>query len=169
MTSLITLVYLHALDHRIPEWVGLEGAFRDQLVQFPYCGQGHLSLDEMLEMMLKAPHNLALNTSRDGASTASLGNPRQSHHSHSKECCHYIQSKSTLLRFKNAAPCTVTEGPGKVFLCLSYKPLGSTGRPQQHLPRTCSVQAKQPQLSALLHSRGVPALRPFSCPSSGPT
>jgi len=54
--------------HKVTEWSGLEGTFKDHLVLTPYCGQGHLSLDQVL----KAPSNLALKISSDGgACTAS--------------------------------------------------------------------------------------------------
>ena len=45
----------------------------------------------------RAPSNLALNTSRDGASTASLGSLFNTHHSLGKELPPDIQPKSSLL------------------------------------------------------------------------
>ena len=54
--------------HRIMEWFGLEGTLKD-LVQPPGHGQGHLSLGQVTE----SPVHLTLNTSKDGASTTSLG------------------------------------------------------------------------------------------------
>lgn len=49
---------------------------KDFIVQ-PSCHrQGHLSTDQVTQSLL----NLILNTPRDGASTASLGNLLQSHH-----------------------------------------------------------------------------------------
>jgi len=50
----------------------LEGAFKDRVVH-PSCnGQEHLSLDQVAPS--KAPSNLTLNTSKDGAFKTSLGN-----------------------------------------------------------------------------------------------
>ena len=54
--------------HRVTECFGLEGTFRGHLAQLPHSEQGHLQLD---------PYSLALNVSKDAASTASLGNPFQ--------------------------------------------------------------------------------------------
>ena len=56
-----------AEDHRIV-WVGRNPY--DHLVPTPCYRQGHLPLDHLL----RAPSSLALNASREGASTASLGN-----------------------------------------------------------------------------------------------
>lgn len=59
-------------------WMGI---LKDLIVQ-PSChGQGHLSLDQVAQSLF----NLTLNTLRDGASTASLGNLFQSYHPHCKK------------------------------------------------------------------------------------
>ena len=52
------------MNHRIIEWL--------KIIKFqPLChGQGHFPLHQIL----KVPSNLALNTSREGTSTMSLGN-----------------------------------------------------------------------------------------------
>jgi len=50
--------------------------------------------------VLKVPSNLALNTSREGAATASLGKLSQCLTTLSKEFLSYIQSKSAFLQFK---------------------------------------------------------------------
>jgi len=65
--------------------------------------------------LLEAPSNLALNTAREGAATASLGNLCQ--------CLttlrvknFFLMSKPTLFQFKAIAPCPVTPGPCKKSL-----------------------------------------------------
>lgn len=56
--------------HRITEWFGLRGTMKISKFQSPCHGKEHLPLDQVL----KAPSILALNTSRNGTSTASLDN-----------------------------------------------------------------------------------------------
>ncbi|KAK4811172.1 hypothetical protein QYF61_019803 [Mycteria americana] len=90
--------------------------------------------------LLKAPSNLTLNTSNDGASTTSLGN--------------LFQCLTTLI-LKTIAPCPVTTGPGKKSLStFLIRPLyvlkghnkvsPEPGRPS---PQSPLLQAEQPQLS----------------------
>ena len=55
------------------EWFGLEETFKGHLVQSTCREQGHLPLDRLR----RAPSNLALNVSRDGASPISLGSQGQ--------------------------------------------------------------------------------------------
>ena len=38
-----------AYVHRIIEWFGMEGTFKDRLVQIPCCRQGQLSLDQLAQ------------------------------------------------------------------------------------------------------------------------
>jgi len=61
------------LDFIESEWLGLEGTSMIIKPLPPCCRQGHLSPYLLLNQAAKAPSNLALNTSRDGASTTSLG------------------------------------------------------------------------------------------------
>jgi len=80
----------------------LEGTFKTIQFQPPATGR-----DTSLQTrLLKVPSSLALNASRDGASTTSLGNaehPRQ---------CNQSESKPTLAQWERAArgdkeqPCT---------------------------------------------------------------
>ena len=54
-------------------WPGLEGTSRIMKLQLPCYRQGHQPPHLILDQAVQAPSNLALNTSEDGASTASLG------------------------------------------------------------------------------------------------
>jgi len=57
-------------NHRIIEYMGMEGTFKGPLVE-PLCNeQGHLQLVEVVQSL----SNLISNVSRVGASTTSLGN-----------------------------------------------------------------------------------------------
>jgi len=56
--------------HRIIEWFGLEGTLKIIWFQPPCDEQGHLPLDQVAQSSIQ----LALNTAREGAATASLGN-----------------------------------------------------------------------------------------------
>jgi len=79
--------------HRIIECFGLERTFRAHIAQPPCSEQGHLQLDQVAQ----SPIQLPLNVSRDGVSTASLGNLFQCFTTLMvKKCLPYIQSKSTL-------------------------------------------------------------------------
>jgi len=72
-TSRITLEHallLANLNHRIIAYFGLEGTFRGHLVQLPAVSRDIFNYTRLL----RAPSNLALNVSRDGDSTTSLGN-----------------------------------------------------------------------------------------------
>ncbi|CAN0052273.1 unnamed protein product [Bubo scandiacus] len=60
----------HLIRFRMVKWFGLEETLKIIWFQPPCHGQGHLPLDQVL----KALSNLALNTAREGAATASLGN-----------------------------------------------------------------------------------------------
>ncbi|KAK4806915.1 hypothetical protein QYF61_012636 [Mycteria americana] len=75
---------------------------------------GHVLLaQDFLERLklLKAPSNLTLNTSNDGASTNSLGNLFQCPTTLIiKKILPYVQSKPTFFQFKTLAPCPVTTG-----------------------------------------------------------
>ena len=59
---------------RIIESFELEWTLKGHLVQLPCKEQGRIQLDQVL----RAPSNLTLNASRDGAATTSLGNLFQS-------------------------------------------------------------------------------------------
>ena len=60
---------LRSENHRIMEWVRLEGTLKLIWFQPPCHQQGHLP-----PAQLRAPSNLALSPAREGAATASLGN-----------------------------------------------------------------------------------------------
>ena len=55
---------------RIIEWFGLEGTFKTMQYLSPAIGRD----TSLQSRLLTAPSSLALNISREGASTASLGN-----------------------------------------------------------------------------------------------
>jgi len=58
-------------DHIITEWFGLEETFKDHIVPTSLA----MGRDRFHWIrLLKTPSNLILNTFKDGASTASLGN-----------------------------------------------------------------------------------------------
>jgi len=122
--------------------------------------------------LLKAPSNLALNTSREGATTASLGNlchcPTTSRvkifflvsnlnlPSSSLKPLSHVLSLQALVKSPSPAflqtPFHVLEGLNKVF------------------PESSLLQAETaPTLSAFPHRRGPPGLGSFLWPSSGPT
>ena len=78
----------HRVDHKIIEWLGLDGTSRIIEFQHPCCRQGCQPLccfQRLLQhhqikyqiRLLRAPSNLALNTSRDEESTPSLRNEFQ--------------------------------------------------------------------------------------------
>ena len=68
-----SLVFAPCLP-RIIEWLGLEGTSRVIKFQPPCHRQGCQSLDQVLDQIAWAPPDLALNTSRNGTTTTSLGN-----------------------------------------------------------------------------------------------
>ncbi|KAK4826814.1 hypothetical protein QYF61_011622, partial [Mycteria americana] len=76
--------------------------------------------------LVKAPSNLTLNTSNDGASTTSLGNLVQ--------CPTTLISNPTLCQFKTSAPCPVTTD----LVLKGHKKVS---------PEPSLLQAEQPQLS----------------------
>jgi len=46
--DLISLLY-DKITFCVTEWLGLEGTFKDHLVQFPCHSQGHLALDHVAQ------------------------------------------------------------------------------------------------------------------------
>ncbi|KAK4828770.1 hypothetical protein QYF61_000795 [Mycteria americana] len=113
-------------NHRIIEWVGLEGTFTDHLIPTPLPWAG-------TSFTRPAPSNLALNTSRDGASTASLGN--------------FFQCLITLI-FKASTPCPITTCPCKKSLSsFLVGPLQVLEGCYKVSPEPSLLQAEQPQLS----------------------
>ncbi|KAK4816292.1 LOW QUALITY PROTEIN: hypothetical protein QYF61_014590 [Mycteria americana] len=90
--------------------------------------------------LLRAPSNLALNVSRDGASTTSLGNLFQ--------CLTTFISESTLFQFKTIAPCPVTTGLAKKSVPIfPIGPLYVLEGCYKVSPQPSLLQAEQPQLS----------------------
>ena len=67
--------------------------------------------------LLKAPSSLALNTSREGASTSEQPVP-VSHYPLSKEFLPYIESKSALFQFKTITSHPITTLPDKESLLI---------------------------------------------------
>lgn len=66
---------------KIMEWLGLEGTFKDHLVQLHYHGRGHLSLCQVTQ----SPVQSDLEPLQEGTSTS--GQPISvSHHPHRKKC-----------------------------------------------------------------------------------
>jgi len=115
--------------YKIIEWVGLKGSFKDHLFQPLFRGQGHLSLDQVPQN--PALSSLAWNTSRDGASTTSLGNRFW--------CLSTLIVKNFFLMpsvnlpsfsLKPLPLVLLLQALIKVSLHLSYKPPLSTERPQ---------------------------------------
>jgi len=68
--SLVPARSATVVNHRIIEWFGWEGTFRGHLAQPPAVSRDIFNQTRLL----RAPSNLALNVSRDGASTTSPGN-----------------------------------------------------------------------------------------------
>jgi len=67
--------------------------------------------------LLRALSSLALNASRDGASTTSLGNPFEYFTTLIVKNLFLISSlKSTLFQFKTITPCSIATGPAKKFV-----------------------------------------------------
>jgi len=61
---------IHQQTHRIIQWFGLEGTLQTISFQPPAMGRDPFHQTRVL----RAPSNLALNTAREGAAIASLGN-----------------------------------------------------------------------------------------------
>jgi len=98
--------------------------------------------------LLTTPSNLALNTAREGAATASLGSLCQGLTTLTVKNFFLISNLNPPSQFKAITPCPVTTGPCKKSL--SILPLG----PLQVLegcgkvcPKPSLLQAQQPQLS----------------------
>ncbi|KAK4811013.1 LOW QUALITY PROTEIN: hypothetical protein QYF61_015717 [Mycteria americana] len=87
--------------------------------------------------LLKAPSNLTLNVSRDGASTTSLGN--------------LFQCFTTLI-FKTITPCPIATGPAKKSLSIFLRsPLYMLKGCNKVSLEPSLLQAEQPQLSQPFH------------------
>ena len=158
-------LYLSLAVHRIIEWFGLEGTFEVHLVKLHFYVQKHVSLDQAAN---KTPSNLTLNTSNDGISTASLGNPFQCPSSLTvKKFPPYAQSKPTLFQLKNVAPCPVITGRGKTSLPIFLiSPL--------HILKGCNKVSLEPSLHQAPNSLSLSSQHRDSSPqivpvaSSGP-
>ncbi|KAK4818643.1 hypothetical protein QYF61_016614 [Mycteria americana] len=114
---------------RIIAWFGLEGTFTGHLVQPPAMGRDIFHQIRLL----RAPSNLALNVSRDGASTTSLGDLLQGF---------------TTLTFQTITPCPIATGRAKkpvpIFLISPLEVL--KGHDKVSLEPSL-LQAEHPQLS----------------------
>ena len=143
---------------QIHEWFALEGTFEDHLVQSLVMGRDIFPQITLLQ----APSNLTLNTSSDGVSTVSSGQPVPvSHHPRHIIFLPYVQSKFTLFHFnplplvlslqtliKSLSPSLPLKNPAKKLAMLS--PLGCalavltsplvliTDSPLLALPLACS-------------------------------
>jgi len=104
--------------------------------------------------LLWAPSSLTLNVSRDGVSTTSL--------------CNLFQCLITFT-VKNVFLISSLNLPSfglKLLRSLSPSFLQAPFRYCKVSPQHSLLQAEQPQLSAFLHSKGVPSLWSFCSPSS---
>ena len=78
--------------HRTIEWFGLEGTFKDHLVQSPCNEQGHLQLDQVAQ----SPVQPGLECSQGWGIYHLSGQPVPVfHHPHYKKFLPYIESEST--------------------------------------------------------------------------
>ncbi|KAK4818789.1 hypothetical protein QYF61_019135 [Mycteria americana] len=116
------------LRYRIIERFGLEGTFKDHLVQPPCHGQGHLSLDQVAQSTIQPGLE---HFQGGGIHNFSEQSVPVAYHPHCKKFLPYVQSKSTLFQFQTIAPCPITTGLGHNKV--SLKP--------------SLLQAEQPQLS----------------------
>ena len=159
------LLALHFGDlshHWIIGWLGLEATVEDHLVH-PCCyGQGHLSLDQVVQSPIQP--DLELFQWWDIHNFSEQPVPA-SYRSHQKKFLANILPISTLWQFKTVAPCPVNTGSGKksfsVFLINSIYILKGHNKVACSFPTTST-------LSAFPHMRVLPALWSFSWPSSGP-
>ena len=94
------------------EWLGLEGTFKVTQLQPPSIGRD-ISHQTAL---LTAPSSLALNTSREGASTTSLGNLFQCLTTLTVNNSFLSLSESNLFQFKAVCPHPIATCPYKKFL-----------------------------------------------------
>ena len=93
----------------ITEWLGLEGISRIMKFQ-PSCHkQCHQPPDLILNQVVKGPIKPGLDTSRNGASTASLGKTSPD-----------IQPKRSLLELKTILPCPTTAYSSKKSIPLLF-------------------------------------------------
>ena len=132
-------------QNRIIEWFGLERTFRGHLAQPPCHGQGYLPLDQVAQRPIQA----GLEQLPGGSNHSFSGQPVPvPHKPHGKECCPYVQCKSTLFQLKATNPCPITPCLCKKSLCRFLVAL-------IHVLEGCykvslkpsSLQAEPPQLS----------------------
>jgi len=91
-------------NHRIIEWPGLKRT--TMLTQFQPPAMCRVANHQ--PRLPRATSSLALNASRDGASTASLGNRFSAHHPLGEKLPPNIQPKPPLSQFKTIPPCPIT-------------------------------------------------------------
>ena len=107
------------IEIRVVERFGLEGTFKDHLVQPPCHAQGHLSVDQIAQRPVQPCF--------EHFQWWGIHKPVPvSHHPCGEKCLAYVQCKFTLFQFKTVASSPITAGLGK--RSLSYKPLLNTGR-----------------------------------------
>jgi len=131
-------MYLDFIDHRMI-WVGSNHI--DHLVpssNSPAVGRDTFQWTNLLQ----APFHLALNTSREGAATASLGNLIVKNF--------FLISNLNLpsFQFKATTPCLITTGPSKKSLSsFCVGPLQVLEGCPKVSPEPSLLQDEQPQLS----------------------
>ena len=106
-------------------------------------------------MLLKTPFSLVLNASREGASTAYLGNLFQGL---TTLIVNNFFQISTLVRFKAISPCPVATRPYKMFLT-SFHVGPPFQVPEEHYkvsPEPSLLHAEEDQFSHLVHIGEVP-------------
>jgi len=131
--------------HRITEWFGFKGTFKDHLAQPPCHGQGYLSPDQVAQSPIKPVFEHFLGW---GIHSFSRQPVPVSYHPHHKIFLPYIQPKSTLLQFKTIASCPVTTGSDqKSFSMFSVSSLYIWKGSNKVSPEPSLLRAEEPQLS----------------------
>ena len=99
--------------HRLTSWFGLEGTFKDHLIQSPCHGQGNLPLTQVAQSPIQ--HGFE-QFQWWGTHIFSEQPIPVSHHPHCKKFLPYVRFKSTFFQFKAIASCPVTTDLGKKAL-----------------------------------------------------
>ena len=147
---------------RIVQRLGLGGTFKGQLVEAACKEQGHP--DKWMGLP-RAPSNLTLPVSRDGARATCVGNLFRAvfQQPAGKGCLPCIWSGCTLLPLKTIAPCPVARGA--VRRCVPIfprSPLEVLKGVEEVSPEPSLVEAEQPQVSqALLRGEALQPVKVF--------